>query len=993
VTTRRDFLGFLAALPALQALRRRGNTPPPVIEVRPTALYAQPDGRRNLVRVTVAGLDAPAARAQVIGRHGELVGTAGLLRLGEGLTLQGEVWVPLSEPTSYQIALDVGKQQVARQTVRLTPPKRWTLYWLSCNHTDVGYTDLQERCLEIHRENLDAALKRLGAHPDYRWTAECALQVISYVENRAPDDAEALCRAIREGKVGWSALFANLLTGLLDHDTATRMVLPAARLAKERGLPYVVAQLTDVPGQGPTFPMILAASGVKYLATGPNPDRALPLLSRPHADAYHAGGGSTEWLTYPQLYWWEGPDGSRVLHWRNYHYGDALRFGFDVGADEMGRRLSEWLLDNPVFQSPDWPTDIALLYGAQWDNAPADERLVTNLEEYGRRVAFPRIVPGRAEDFFRDVERRWGPRLPVRRGDSGTYWEDGAASTAAELAWFRRAQLAARAAGVLALWDERLEPNDEGKAARLAQRQAERRSMWRDLLLFGEHTWGAAGSVSDPDARQTVAQWAYKRRFLEGGAAAAETQVAAGLLRLAQGADQGRHRVVFNAASWERTDVARVPGGAGKTLTVNDTELPTVDLEGGDALLLARGVPALGYLTLRESDRQPRPPVDEGEATDAATGGAGFKVRLDAATGAVRSLQGPDGKERVKPSAWSGLNQLVYVRGGERSALWTTGDRRDLVNPPQLEVAQARLVHARRQRLPGIGVRLVAERQLEGGFAELVSTVTLYDELPWVDFENRLIKSPTLTKEALYVVFPLAFVQPTVEVEVPLGRMTVERDQQPGSCRDWYCHQHWVWLHEGTDGVLWSGPDTPLFTLNDLVRGEWRRRIAPDGTLFAYAMNNYWFTNYAARQGGPPPYACRFRLSLLAPGDAAEPVRRGWGACDPLAVSAAALNPIPGALIGRDSALIIPDKGALVVSARPADDGNGAVVTVLDVVGQARTVGIWPAALAFTAARRANLVETDGDSLAVGGDRHVSLDVAAWGCATARLFTSRAASG
>src|SRR5207247_498447 len=105
----------------------------------------------------------------------------------------------------------------------------------------------------------------------------------------------------------------------------------------------------------------------------------------------------------------------------------------------------------------------------------------------------------------------------------------------------------------------------------------------------------------------------------------------------------------------------------------------------------------------------------------------------------------------------------------------------------------------------------------------------------------------------------------------------VEKDQQPGSCRDWYCHAHWVWLHEGTDGVLWSGPDTPLFTLNDLVRGEWRRRIAPDGTLFAYAMNNYWHTNYAARQGGA--YSCRFRLSLLAPGDAAEPVRRGWGAC------------------------------------------------------------------------------------------------------------------
>src|SRR5207249_1478431 len=115
------------------------------------------------------------------------------------------------------------------------------------------------------------------------------------------------------------------------------------------------------------------------------------------------------------------------------------------------------------------------------------------------------------------------------------------------------------------------------------------------------------------------------------------------------------------------------------------------------------------------------------------------------------------------------------------------------------------------------------------------------------------------------------------------GADAESRDQQAGSCRDWYCHAHWVWLHEGTEGLLWSGPDTPLFTLNDIVRGQWRRQIAPDGTLLAYAMNNYWHTNYAARQGGE--FVCRVRISLLPPppnADAAEPVRRGWAACDPL---------------------------------------------------------------------------------------------------------------
>ena len=292
-------------------------------------------------------------------------------------------------------------------------------------------TDLQERCLEIHRANLDAAVARLSAHPTYRWTAECAYQVISYMENRSAPAADALLQAIRDGKIGFQALFANLLTGLLDHETYARLVWPAGLLARERGLAFTSAQMTGVPGQPLTFPTLLAASGVRYLATGVDPERAVPLLDPDDAVRYHLAG---QWTNYPQLYWWEGPDGSRVLHWRGNRPGAALRLGFGQGPDVMAQRLSSWLQSDPVLISPGYPYDVALLHGAQGTNALVDERLVDNVEEFNRRFAYPAIVPGRAEDFFREVERRYGPRLPVRRGDTGLYKEDGAASTAAELA-------------------------------------------------------------------------------------------------------------------------------------------------------------------------------------------------------------------------------------------------------------------------------------------------------------------------------------------------------------------------------------------------------------------------------------------------------------------------------------------------------------------------------------------------------------------------------
>ncbi len=970
---RRAFIAWLGTLPLLRS-STSGTSQQPIIEVRPTALFQQPDGRKNLVRVTVSGLSAPAARARVTDARGALVGTAGLLPSPEGVALSGELWVPLSQPSDFQVDVEVGRDRAVRRRLRLTPPKRWTLYWLSSIHTDIGYTDVQERALEVHRKNLDAALAWLPTRRDFHFTAECAMQILSFLENRSSDAGDALLQAIRDGRIGWQALFANMLTGLLDHETFARLAWPAGKLARERGLSFVSAQITDVPGQPLTFPMLLAASGVKYLASGPNPERAVPLLPP---------SGGSEGTAYPQLYYWEGPDGSRVLHWRAAHYGDGTRFGFDVGPDEMGHLLSDWLQNQPAFLAQNWPYDTALLYGADWqDNAPLKEALVANVQEFGRRFTWPRIISARAEDFFRDVERRHGPRIPVRRGDTGLYWEDGAASTAAELAAFRSAQLAARAAEIVSLWDDRIEPRDDDAPQRRRDRADARATMWRDLLLFGEHTWGAAESVDAPTSRQTVAQWDYKKRFISAGAAAARDYLQEGLQRLGRASRLGRGRVVFNAGTWERTDVARVPGGARKTLTYDGRELAAVDLEDGDALVLFREVPPLGYLVLTESDRDARPPTPDGDSLEATAGG--FTVRLDGTSGAIRSLTGPDGKERVKPSEWSGLNQFVYVRGGERSALWTSGDRNDLKRTPQLEISQARFVRCRRERLPGIGVRLVVERALEG-FPTIQSAVTVYDELPWVDIENQISKTPVLAKEALYLAFPFAFTKPTVDVEVPLGRMTVDRDQQPGSCRDWYCHAHWVWLHEGTDGVLWSGPDSPLLTLNDLFRGAWRRSIVPDGTLFAYAMNNYWHTNYAASQGGAARF--RFRVSLLAPGDAAEPVRRGWAACDPLYLSPSYTNDTPGPLIAKDRALFYSDKNMMIVAAKPADDGEGVIVKLLDVAGQARAVGVWPAAYAFKQARRTNLVEQNGDVIAIGGDGRAAVDLAAWGVVAARLLT------
>src|SRR5256714_14491897 len=169
----------------------------------------------------------------------------------------------------------------------------------------------------------------------------------------------------------------------------------------------------------------------------------------------------------------------------------------------MGRRLSDWLLTHPVFLSPAYPYDVALLCGATGDNALLDECVVANVGAFTRRFAYPRLVAARPEDFFREVERRWGAKLPVRHGDTGCYREDGAASTAAELGRYRAAQLAARAAELLALWDEKTEPPGGGATERIEQRAAARRRMWRGPPPAGEPPRGSSASRPAPPRAPT----------------------------------------------------------------------------------------------------------------------------------------------------------------------------------------------------------------------------------------------------------------------------------------------------------------------------------------------------------------------------------------------------------------------------------------------------------------------------------------------------------
>jgi alpha-mannosidase len=84
-------------------------------------------------------------------------------------------------------------------------------------------------------------------------------------------------------------------------------------------------------------------------------------------------------------------------------------------------------------------------------------------------------------------------------------------------------------------------------------------------------------------------------------------------------------------------------------------------------------------------------------------------------------------------------------------------------------------------------------------------------------------------------------------------------DQIPGACKNWFAVQRWVDISNDKYGVTWLTPDAPLVEVGGITAnligsmslGDWITNLPPSQTLYSWAMNNHWHTNYRAEQDGP----------------------------------------------------------------------------------------------------------------------------------------------
>lgn len=255
-----------------------------------------------------------------------------------------------------------------------------------------------------------SALDRMKENPDFIFTASSA-QFFEWVEQNDPAMMAEIRQRVKEGRfafVGgwWVEPDVNIPNG----ESLMRQGLYGQLLFRRLfGRTATVGYNPDSFGHAGTLPQILKLQGLEdYVFMRPMPkEKNLP----------------------GPLFWWEAPDGSRVLTYR-------IPLSY-VGRDEIGKRLVQIMNAEPGAIK-----DLMGFYGVGDHGGGATKDNIRSIVELMKQPGAPKIFFSSPEKYFAEVRSRKDLDIPVVKDDLqihsvGCYtaqWEVKKYNRAAELA-------------------------------------------------------------------------------------------------------------------------------------------------------------------------------------------------------------------------------------------------------------------------------------------------------------------------------------------------------------------------------------------------------------------------------------------------------------------------------------------------------------------------------------------------------------------------------
>ena len=810
-------------------------------------------------------------------------------------------------------------------------------------HFDIGYTDLARTIVQRYRttmidQALDVVDRNRVLPPDRRfvWTLPGwpMAQIAGDWPGQTPGRKARVEAAFKDGRFVVHALPFTLHTELFEPEDLVRGLLFSSRLSRAAGLPLPrEAKMTDVPSHSWILPTLLTAAGVEFLHLGCNAASSSPRV--------------------PALFWWEGPDGARLLTMYSAE-------GYGTG----------------LVPPADWPyrTWLALIHTGDNEGPPKPEDVEVLFSEAKAKLPGVNVRIGRLSDFS-DALRAEKASIPVVRGDMPDTWIHGPMSDPAGSMLARNLRpllgTAESLGSLLSAWGvaaPRVLGGSEG-----LMRTIDR--SYEQSLLFGEHTWGGAlywvteygaktkwgyGDIwkkerAEGRFKKLEESWAEHRAYIESARDLAVPVLNGEMEALTRAAGpDGRRVVVFNPLPWKRDGVAAVDWRDGDAEALRPAD-------GGDAVPLvrdstgtrffAREVPPLGY---RVYVPAPKPAQASGPAAGKAVSALEnrwFKCVLDPARGTVRSLiDKTTGRELVDSTAEAGFGRYLYERfdadqvAAFRKAYvkidadWGVAELGKPNMPPASEVPY-------RAASPGgfsldferspLSTAAVMKSKPSAAVPHAVTTrLVLYSGAPYLDLEMTLqVKPADPWPEAGWIVLPFKVDSPRFR----LGRLgsivDPAADVVAGSNRNLFAVNTGVALYGPNGrGVGLCAPDNPLLSLD--TPGAWK--YAPDfvprkPVVYVQLFNNQWTTNFRFWNEGT--WTARVRLWAFDRYDGVEAlVQPSLETRYPLRTTTmdGPGGPLPAVRMGLE----ITSPGTLVTAFGPNPDGAGTVLRLWELAGR-----------------------------------------------------------
>jgi alpha-mannosidase len=670
-----------------------------------------------------------------------------------------------------------------------------------------------------------------------------------------------------------------------------------------------------------------------------------------------------------KLFWWESPDGSKVLAYFPHDYANdnlsPIRLGSDLAtARKQATGMTDIMDLYGIGDHGGGPTRAILDEGFHWAAQSTPAKVI------------PKINFGIAQTWFSAVEKQVAPESPewnyqsIAKGYSqppapAVAGQVGIPTWKSELYFeYHRGVMTTQANHKRNMRDSEEQVLNAEKWSSLAWLDGkaypgnELTEDWKKVLFNQFHDLAAGSGIGviykDAQKDYDVVRWS-TNEISAGALGSVDEGVNT------QGA--GIPVVVYNPLGWKRTDEVTVkvqlPGGPAAGVKIDDesghetgSQIVSTDSKTGEivARFFARDVPALGYkvywISAGPAPNGGQLPIGIHQTgSDVTFENRELRVSVDKQSGCITSLfNKADNFETVAAGGCG--NQLQFFKDTPKDYdAWN-------IDPGTLDVPPALIDHADSVEVVGNGTELPViriTRHLQS--SKFVQSIRLAPGTGQVDIENDIDwhESHVLLKAA----FPLSASGPFATYEIPYGSI----DRPTTRNNSWEKAQfevpamRWADLGDGKHGLSVInnskyGYDAAgnVLRLTLLRSPKWPD---PDADM---GHHHFHYALY--------PHAGTWKDALT--------VRHGWEYNYPL--TAVVTTAHAGTLPAEHSFASVAPENVVLTAVKKAEDANGLIFRVYEWAGKASTVEfhVPPGA---TGATVTNLMETpEGSPLTIAGD-------------------------